>query len=391
MKNLKIASGILMATALLSVSCSDDRDHNPIALEPTTFTLNDPAYKANGIILEKTSGIGLTWSQPAYGVPVVATYTLEMSTVEDFSDIPTIDDEGNATMMSSVTTLATTKEDISASIKGKDVNNAILKNYNVSDETSFAALMLLTDGQVPVYIRATSTFNSETIYSNVVSFTAIPYFVVPESFTPYYLIGALNGWTPSSSTMNALLYPSEEGTYSYTTQWTGDGNLKFWETDDWGNWSSAWSTPTDGDNSPSGSLVKDGSGAMVCPEPGAFYTYTINMDEQTYTWTRLDNQSPAEFTSISLIGINGDWETDYPLEQVYPHNWCVKGFTFSAKTEFKFRADNDWTVNWGVAVDMSDTPYGLGKSNGENMSTGEGTFDIYFNDITGEFAFVAAK
>ena len=388
MKKLKITSGLLLAMALFASSCSDDRDHNPTALEPTGFVLNEPVYGTSNILLEKTTGIDFTWSQPDYGVPVVATYTLQMSTKADFSDIPGIDDDGNEIMVSSVSTLKSGITVVNTDVSGKDINSVVLKNYMI-DSTEKLFEVVDEKGCVPVYLRASSTFNNQTIYANVVSIQTIPYFVEPESFQQYYIIGNMNGWGTGSTNMWALLYPGEEkNCYSYTTQWNGDANLKFWEPDDWGDWSIAWSTPVDGDNSPSGVLKKDGSGAMVCPEIGAFYTFSINMTDFTYAWTKCENQAPAELESVALIGVNGDWDTDIELTPSAPHNWYIKDYTFTAKTEFKFRANHNWDVNWGVELDINDTPYGVGKQNGPNIVAPDGTFDIYFNDITGEFAFI---
>lgn len=391
MKKLRITSGLLVALAMFATSCSDDRDHNPTALEPETFVLNEPVYGENNIILESTTGIQFAWSQPAYGTTVVPTYTLQVSTEPDFGDIQSVDEEGNDIMVSSVSTLASGLTVVNTSVKGKDINAVVLKNYGIESTEDLLLAMAQHDGCVPVYLRATSTFNSQTIYSNVVSIQTVPYFVEPESFTQYFIVGAMTGWGTGSTSMWALLYPSNAKEYSYTTKWEGDANLKFWEVEDFGDWGKAWSTPIDGDNSPSGNLVKDGSGAMVCPEPGAYYTYSINMGDNTYAWKKCENQSPAEYTSISLIGVDGDWEKDYDLELCAPHNWYIKGYTFSAKTEFKFRADHAWDANWGVEQDINDTPFGAGKQNGPNMTAPDGTFDIYFNDITGEFVFVKNK
>lgn len=388
MKNLKIASGLMIAMAMFATSCSDDRDHNPTALEPTTFVLNEPVYGTSNILLQNTSGIDFTWSQPDYGTTVVPTYTIQMSTDANFGDIPGKDDNGNEITVSSVSTLVSGLSVVNTSVTGKDINSAILKNYMIESADDLTAALQAKGGYIPVYLRATSTFDDKTIYSNTVSIQTLPYFVEPVLFTPYYIVGAITGWSTASTKMNALLYPLSDKEYSYTTVWEGDANLKFWETEDYGDWGKAWSTPVDGDNSPSGNLVKDGSGAMVCPEPGAVYTYSINMGDNTYAWTKYDNQSPAEYGIISITGVNGDWDTDYDFEQVYPHNWCLQGYTFTAKTEFKFRAEHAWDANWGVALDINDIPYGAGKSNGDNITAPAGTFTIYFNDITGEFVFV---
>ena len=388
MKNLKITCGLFMTMAFFASSCSDDRDHNPIALEPETFVLNEPTYGTTSIILEKTTGIPFTWSQPDYGATVAPTYSIQMSTVADFSDIAGKDDKGNDIMVSSVSTLVSGLTIVNTDVKGKDINSAILKNYMIESAEDLTNALLEKGGYIPVYLRATSTFNEQTIYSNIVSIQTMPYFVEPILFTPYYIVGAITGWSTASSKMNALLYPSSDKEYSYTTIWEGDANLKFWETEDYGDWSKAWSTPIDGDNSPSGNLVKDGSGAMVCPEPGTYYTYSINMGDNTYAWTKCDNQAPAEYNTISLVGSwDANWGVDIDMEQVYKHNWCVTT-TFESKYEFKFRADHAWDTNWGVAIDINDIPYGAGKQNGDNMSVPAGTYIVYFNDITGEFVFV---
>lgn len=377
-----------MAMALFATSCSDDRDHNPTALEPDTFVLNEPEYGTTNILLEKTSGIDFSWSQPAYGTTVAPTYSIQASTKSDFGDIPGVDNDGNEVMVSSVTTLESGIIEVTKPVTGKALNSLILKNYNITSTEELVAALANNNGYIPVYLRVTSTFNKKTIYSNVVSIQTIPFFVEPESFTQYYIVGAITGWSTASTKKNALLYPSSTTDYSYTTIWGGDANLKFWETDDYGDWGKAWSTPVDGDNSQTGNLVKDGSGAMVCPEPGTYYTYSINMADNTYAWIKCDNQSPAEYTNISLVGSwDANWTVDIDMEQIYPHNWSVT-YTFDAKYDFKFRAEHDWGVNWGCGVDINDVPYGAGKQNGENNSVPAGEYTIYFNDITGEFVFV---
>lgn len=54
----------------------------------------------------------------------------------------------------------------------------------------------------------------------------------------------------------------------------------------------------------------------------------------------------------------------------------------------KFRANHDWGTNWGASVSIADTFYGTGVNNGDNIYVPAGTYAVYFNDITGEFAFV---
>ena len=54
----------------------------------------------------------------------------------------------------------------------------------------------------------------------------------------------------------------------------------------------------------------------------------------------------------------------------------------------KFRADNAWDVDWG-----SNTPIsGTGTQGGSNIPVSvAGTYDIWFNDITGNYIFIPIK
>ena len=142
--------------------------------------------------------------------------------------------------------------------------------------------------------------------------------------------------------------------------------------------------------------MKAGGGAIVCPEKGAYYTFTADFSTMTYKWTKLANQNPTEFKHVSLIGVGGKWNEgdDIDLEQVAPHNWYL------AKQEIpagglKIRADHKWRDdgNWGFAEGQNYESKGTLITSGgsSNISVPAGTYNIYFNDITGAYAFVEVK
>ena len=103
----------------------------------------------------------------------------------------------------------------------------------------------------------------------------------------------------------------------------------------------------------------------------------------SYSWTILEDQAPAEFDNISLIGNFNDWADDVDLTQVTPHNWYVE-YTFTTDDiEFKFRANHDWATNWGAAWTVSDTDfYAPGVGGGDNIKCAKGKYRFYLNDIT---------
>ena len=96
----------------------------------------------------------------------------------------------------------------------------------------------------------------------------------------------------------------------------------------------------------------------------------------TYKWTKLANQNPTEFKYVSLIGVGGKWNEgdDIDLKQVAPHKW---------------RDDGNWGFAEGQNYENKGTLITSGGSG--NISVPAGTYNIYFNDITGAYAFVEVK
>ncbi len=208
----------------------------------------------------------------------------------------------------------------------------------------------------------------------------------------YYLVGKLQGWSDKLENKTCLMYAETPMVQSYTTQWNDDANLKIWLGSDWGNWDNAYGAKDNGDNSVEGKIA--GSGAIVCPEPGAFYTFKADFSTMTYKWTKLENQNPKAFENVSLIGVGGKWNDgdDIDMTQVTPHNWFIE--TTLPVGGFKIRGDHDWNKggNWGYTADQKFTSTGKlfndGGSGDIKIATA-GKYRIFFNDITNEYAIIA--
>jgi hypothetical protein len=147
--------------------------------------------------------------------------------------------------------------------------------------------------------------------------------------------------------------------------------------------SDSWDTNWGETGFPDGTGVQNGPNIHV-PTAG-FYKVTFNDATGAYTFTAL---SGTAFTTIGIIGTAtpGGWDSDTNLEQDAndPHVWAAQ-LTLAAG-EAKFRANDDWGNNWG-----SDTyPSGYGIGNGPNIAVPVGgTYFIRFNDVTGEYSFMA--
>ena len=113
------------------------------------------------------------------------------------------------------------------------------------------------------------------------------------------------------------------------------------------------------------------------------------MSAMTYTWTKCDESTIVDYNTIGLIGVNGDWTNDVYLTQVTSHNWYVE-VDVTSDCEVKFRVDGNWDVmDWGADVNIADQSYGTGTKGGDNVKLPAGKYKVYFNDITGQFLFLA--
>ncbi|MEN9322239.1 MAG: hypothetical protein RL699_19 [Bacteroidota bacterium] len=87
---------------------------------------------------------------------------------------------------------------------------------------------------------------------------------------------------------------------------------------------------------------------------------------------------------VSMIGpgASGDWGVDVDLSSTDGVNWTLDNFIMPGG-EFKFRLDHAWSVNWGATT----FPTGTGTQDGPNIPAIAGTYNITFNQSTGEYSF----
>ena len=203
----------------------------------------------------------------------------------------------------------------------------------------------------------------------------------------YYILGdSPFDWNVNDK--KHMLYPQSSTIHSYTTKFTG--NQKIINSNDMGTnkWEACYGTPNDGDTSTSAAL-RQNAGAIHVPETG-YYTLTLDFKNQSYTWTKRKNQDPKTYQQISLVGAFNGWnpaDTQYDMTEIAPHNWFIKGVVLTAG-ELKFNADDAWTDSWGnPEANIGDKNYGETIYNAGNMNVPAGTYDVFFNDITGEFVF----
>jgi len=165
-------------------------------------------------------------------------------------------------------------------------------------------------------------------------------------------------------------------------QWRGvvtltEGALKFRANNGWSiNWG--------GETFPSGTGVLGGPDIAVSADQAGDYQVSFNTRSLEYKFLKIGN--------YATVGIIGDatpkgWDEDTDLEQDPNDKSVWKGRLELKDGEAKFRADNDWAVNWG-----GDTfPGGVATQDGPNIPVVAGDYKITFNSTTGDYFFELVK
>lgn len=195
MKAIKLASGLLLAAAVMFTACDSDRDYNPVIDTnnlPTSFKLNTPAYSTQNINLEHSSSLHFTWSQPAYGFPAQVTYKLQMSLTNKWE--PAVyDEQGVETTAATFYELAGSTNAVATNVEAKDFNKGVAKLSEWADEHDVPTT------PVTAYVRclANTADGGNQVISNTVQVKVLPYYVsVVDYPKPWFFTGSAiqGGW-----------------------------------------------------------------------------------------------------------------------------------------------------------------------------------------------------
>lgn len=204
----------------------------------------------------------------------------------------------------------------------------------------------------------------------------------------WYLVGSCIGdgsWGNSAGNEGVGLIPMYPQTDNYSINTyvgyfpAGQG-FKLIHTP--GSWDEQWGQKD-------GVLVKNdgGSSDITVPEDG-YYQITYDMQMDVLTITKYAG-AVSVYDMIGMPGAYQGWDPAATLMTAMStthenHDWYIKGATYDA-TELKFAANGSWDINWGGAA----FPLGIGEQNGPNIPVAAGTYDVIFNDILGEYYFIA--
>jgi hypothetical protein len=186
----------------------------------------------------------------------------------------------------------------------------------------------------------------------------------------YDAIGLIGDATPNGAGMDTPMTQDPNDFFVWTLQVTlGNGPVRFRANNSWDdNWG--------GNSFPVGTAVLNGPHILVT---AGDYFVTFNTVTLSYSFV---------LTSFSTIGIIGDatpggWLVDTPMnqDQNAPSLWTLRLWLTDGGA--KFRAENNWMVNWG----SSTFPTGIGTQGGPNIPVDAGEYHVTFNSTTGAYSF----
>ncbi len=375
MKKISLKLFILSSIALNLVSCEDDSSLI-ITQSEAQFKIITP-NDGQTIFLDKdhpnNPAMSISWEDAQYvGSPTQVTYSVEVDKDGDQFDTPVV--------------------------LGSTTGNSL--SFSVAEVNTAAGTLELTPGDVGtlnVRVKSTvGTTGSEVMYSNVINYSVIPY--LSYQFKDYFLVGSATapGWNNNNNNPPLWRNPNSTNLYEFTGYFNGGGGdpakFKFLET--LGLWQPQWGT--NGGNAQSGSLAGNPGtqsgdpGEFQITGPSGYYKFSIDMTASVRTYS-ITPYTGSTATTYSVVGIIGDavggWGdgNQINLTQVAtdPHLWFKAGVEMS-NGPLKFRANNAWTVNWGGSTEYS----GTGTQDGPNIPVTGTTYNVWFNDLTGQYMLI---
>jgi hypothetical protein len=381
MKKLSILLMAFVAFVGLN-SCSSDDDVVFIAqpdVEGINFT---NSFNESYILTPATSGNiaeRFVWNTVDFDVPTNITYQLQGANSEDFSSFDIIGATGENNLGVKVSQLKSLADDAGLDNDANtDAPNTGLVYFRVR---AFAG----TDGG-----------NGLSEMSAVKSITLIlPEGETEEVLINYFMVGDATAAVWDNNKNNTPLFRDgvNVNAYYFTGRFKGAADAEgFKLLTELGNWDSQWGL--DGDKLSSKEILGEDPKAFPV-STDAYYSFSINIDEMTWSFEPFDASAAKTYAKIGLVGdgTTAGWPGD---DNVDPdilmtkstfdaHIWFAQGVELS-EGGVKFRANLLWDTSWGGGESF---PSGI--ATGDNITAKEGTYNVWFNDLTGRYIFLAVE
>ncbi len=233
-------------------------------------------------------------------------------------------------------------------------------NWGGTDFPSGVGTQGGADIQIPAASKYIITFNKATGAYN---------FEEKVEFNTIGIIGdaTAGGWAEDTDLSKD---PSNPNLWKKNGVQLKDGSAKFRAND-------AWTLNWGGTDFPTGIAVPNGDNI---PVDSGEYLITFNTQTLEYSFLPI-----VTYQTIGIIGsaTPGGWDNDTDMVQDPSDKSLWKLRIVLTEGEAKFRAENDWGVNWG----NGDFPSGVALPDGANIPVPAGEYVVTFNSTTGEYNF----
>lgn len=362
-------------------ACSDDDEITFTAQTPPdqiSFTNEFLSEYLLSVQTASNNAERFTWEAPDFGVPTPITYQLEGSTDFEFTEPVNLVETSNQQASVSVGQLLSLAE------------SAGLDNDPETDNPDTGDLFF----RVRAQIGTENADNSPETISEITTLTVTliatggpePLPVLPN----LYLVGNATAadWNNNNNNFPLVRDPENENVFAYTGKFLGGDTNEFKLLENRGAWQPQWGLQ-DGNLDSSEDLGND-PGSFVISEGEGYYTLEVDTENKTSSLVAFDESSSATYASVGIIGFgttgNDDgWSQDIDMTQSTfdPHIWYISEIELF-DGEVKFRAEDNWDTNWGSNTEFT----GFGDLNGANIPTRAGTYEVWFNDLTGNYSLI---
>ncbi|KAA8484358.1 uncharacterized protein DUF5019 [Arcticibacter tournemirensis] len=351
---------LFLAASLLFVSCEKD-ETKVVATGGTSPQLTVTQSKQVLTEAQKNdTAVVFSWTKPDFGYSAAVSYSIQFAKKgTNFTPAKTV-----------------------------YLSNVQRKGYTVAEMNAIAAeigLAAFTAGEMEVRVSGEISAEIAAVTSNTATVNITPYLSEPE-YQVIFMVGDATegGWDNAKGT---AMFRDDNDAFIYT--FTGRfkaGNLKFLGIS--GKWAPQWGANAQGGVAFRAKDADPDPGSFSVPADG-YYTVILNIRNNVFSITPFDASATTSYSSIGTIGDFNSWSDIAPMSSssFNPHFWHSKQ-TFGASTGLKFRIASGWSVNWGPAKGHETELRGKGVAGGENLTVPAGTYQVYFDDITGHYVFV---
>ncbi|SHK79119.1 SusE domain-containing protein [Hymenobacter psychrotolerans] len=358
MKNWRTLVLGICAASLFSLSACE-KDEDRLVLTPTT-TGSALQVSSNTIVLDKATpdapAATFSWKAQDYGYQASPTYILQfIKAGGSFDSVKTV--------QSAEVTGATSRTFSTADLNG------ILLRLGLAANTPGQFQARVVSGVRGLGIDTSKPLLSQSV-SDPITMTGTPF-----GMSVLYVPGNYQGWSPAGAPIlgafNSASPQAYEG-YIYMSEATPE--FKFTS-------KAGWDGTNYGSGAGAGTLSSAGSAGNLSITTGAGF-YLIKADLANMSWS-------ATKTTWAVIGdaTPGGWNTETPLTYDVANKVWTGRVALGAGA-LKFRANNDWTINFGDTGNDGSLEYG-----GTDIpAPAAGTYTITLNlNTPGSYTYTLAR